>query len=129
MFVDIVKKRFNLINIIYLSNMEEKIKKFKHIIAQEHLHWWQYKNKYWQGWLLDTNFLSKFKDRNTRFVYRWIRFKFNPKIYYNNKGGALCGKLYILLRKNNERLGLSLSKKRKCSVDTLLSFKKLKIKE
>ena len=85
--------------------MEEKIKIFKHIIAQEHLHWWQYKNKYWQRWLLDTNFLSKFKDRNTRFVYRWIRFKFDPKIYYNSKGGgALCGKLYVLIRKNNERI-------------------------
>ena len=56
MFVDIVKKKFDLINNIYLLNMEEKIKIFKHIIAQEHLHWWQYKNKYWQRWLLDIEF-------------------------------------------------------------------------
>ena len=110
--------------------MEEKIEKFKYIITQERLHWWQYKNKYWQSWLLDTDFLSKKKSRNIRFVYRWIRFKFDPDIYYNenNKGGALCGKLYILLREDNERLSLdNLSITRKKRKYDLLSLKKLKI--
>ena len=113
--------------------MNLKIKKFKEIIAQEHFHWWQYKNKSIQWLILATNFKNKFKDQKTRFIYRWIRFQFDPDLYYSmNTYRSLCGKLYFLIKDNQKSISeqltnLSLNRKRKACVSDLLSIKKLKI--